>query len=210
MKFIDITGQRFGKLVAIDYEKRNGVVYYKCRCDCGNEIFVLSQHLRRGDTKSCGCGRYGIRIPNNYNLDGEYAVCLLDNGIQFIFDKDDYDKLKNDRWHIDKDGYVFTTFKGGAARLHRIIMDCPDGMIIDHINRDPLDNRKCNLRICTNQQNIWNRKTKGYSKVENGYRVNFVIDGKNCNIVCKTKEDAIATRNKLAEKYRGEFAYKGE
>ena len=59
--FIDITNQRFGRLVAIEVDHReidscgNSDYYWKCKCDCGNYIVVQGSVLRRGDTKSCGC-----------------------------------------------------------------------------------------------------------------------------------------------------------
>jgi hypothetical protein len=57
-KFIDLTGQRFGQLVVVrrgeDYTP--GVPRWTCRCDCGAEALVHAQHLRSGNTKSCGCG----------------------------------------------------------------------------------------------------------------------------------------------------------
>lgn len=54
---MDITGQRFGKLVAVkSTEKRQGSsIVWECICDCGNTIFVPGNNLRRGNTKSCGC-----------------------------------------------------------------------------------------------------------------------------------------------------------
>lgn len=61
-KAIDMTGQRFGRLVAVkqidkaDIGKENGI-YWLCKCDCGNEVVVASQSLKRGQTKSCGCLR---------------------------------------------------------------------------------------------------------------------------------------------------------
>ena len=56
----NITGLRFDRLVAIEpTEKRDhrGVVYWKCKCDCGNEAIVNGSALRRGAIKSCGCLR---------------------------------------------------------------------------------------------------------------------------------------------------------
>lgn len=41
--------------------------------------------------------------------------------------------------------------------LHRLIMSCPPDKVVDHINGNPLDNRKCNLRICTHKENCLNR-----------------------------------------------------
>lgn len=59
-KFQDLTGQRFGKLVAIcrdENKYRNGkpVTMWKCICDCGNEISVEANSLKTGNTRSCGC-----------------------------------------------------------------------------------------------------------------------------------------------------------
>ena len=56
-KLIDLTGQRFGKLVVISrgenaYGNRS---QWLCRCDCGKETVVAAQNLRAGNTKSCGC-----------------------------------------------------------------------------------------------------------------------------------------------------------
>lgn len=60
---IDISGQRFGRLIAIirtskrvDPRKTNsGEYYWLCKCDCGNEKEIMMSSLRRGDTTSCGC-----------------------------------------------------------------------------------------------------------------------------------------------------------
>lgn len=56
-KLIDLTGQRFGRLVVIKRSKagNDGSVYWYCRCDCGKEVIVKGSALRSGHTKSCGC-----------------------------------------------------------------------------------------------------------------------------------------------------------
>ena len=59
-KAIDLTGQRFGRLVvlgATEERRCHGCVVWRCFCDCGNICFVSSFHLRQGDTESCGCLR---------------------------------------------------------------------------------------------------------------------------------------------------------
>jgi len=62
MKFIDLTGQHFGKLTAlypVKHPNRNNRHYlWKCKCECGNEKEVQGAHLRNGHTKSCGCSWY--------------------------------------------------------------------------------------------------------------------------------------------------------
>ena len=57
---IDIIGQRFGRLTVIEMSERikqKGCtrLKYKCKCDCGNEVYVFGENLRSGHTKSCGC-----------------------------------------------------------------------------------------------------------------------------------------------------------
>ena len=54
-----LVGQRFGALEVIEFTRRNNSnkLMYRCKCDCGNEIEVIGQHLKNGNTKSCGCYR---------------------------------------------------------------------------------------------------------------------------------------------------------
>ena len=54
--FIDITGNRYGRLVAVEIASRgHGAVMWRCICDCGNEKIVPAENLRNGHTRSCGC-----------------------------------------------------------------------------------------------------------------------------------------------------------
>ena len=56
-KLIDLTGQRFGRLAVIGFagKSKNGHSKWLCECDCGNEVTVSYEGLKRGDTSSCGC-----------------------------------------------------------------------------------------------------------------------------------------------------------
>lgn len=55
--FVDLTGQRFGRLVVVKQmpERKNGRVLWECKCDCGNTTYVASYSLKSGHAKSCGC-----------------------------------------------------------------------------------------------------------------------------------------------------------
>lgn len=68
---VDLTGQRFGKLVAVEDsgERKNGEVVWRCQCDCGSVCLVKASKLRNGRTKSCGCLRRGA-APNRNDLAG--------------------------------------------------------------------------------------------------------------------------------------------
>jgi len=62
----DVSGQRFGRLLVVSFaERRNGIVYYNCKCDCGKMPIVNYQRMRNGKTKSCGCFSRDINAPEN-------------------------------------------------------------------------------------------------------------------------------------------------
>lgn len=90
-----------------------------------------------------------------------------------IVDDDDFDLVSRFFWHKVESGrdpdYTYATAK---VRMHRLIIDCPKGLHVDHINGDTLDNRKCNLRICTNAQNQQNSKSRKGSSQYKGVSFN--------------------------------------
>jgi len=106
----------------------------------------------------------------------------------------------------------------GSIHLHRIVSGCPDDMKVDHINHEPLDNRKANLRFCTkseNAQNILKRqknkssKYKGVSLVKRTgkYRAYIMLNYKETHIGVFVREnDAAEAYNKKALELFGEFA----
>jgi hypothetical protein len=64
---LQLTGIRFGKLIVEqEASRRNGKTYWFCRCDCGKTIEVHGVNLKRGNTKSCGCGTF--RFPTKHGL----------------------------------------------------------------------------------------------------------------------------------------------
>lgn len=68
-RFIDLTRRRFGKLVAIERiagtHAHKGEAFWRCKCDCGGEAIVRSDHLRDGHSQSCGCATPNTLIENN-------------------------------------------------------------------------------------------------------------------------------------------------
>lgn len=66
MKRIDLTGLRFGRLTVIKKsEPKNGKTTWSCKCDCGKEVIVRTELLRKGKTRSCGC----LNIENHSGCD---------------------------------------------------------------------------------------------------------------------------------------------
>jgi len=73
-KAVDLTGQRFGRLVAVEQtDKKSRTKIWKCKCDCGNYSYVQRGSLIRGKTKSCGCLRSEIGYDKAKMLGGKYG-----------------------------------------------------------------------------------------------------------------------------------------
>ena len=239
-KFVDLTGQKFGRLTVIeraeDYVQKNGgrkIMWY-CNCDCGNEnIIVRGDNIKNGTTKSCGCLHKEISKQNAYNLgkankkyntydlSGEYGIGYTSKGERFYFDLEDYDKIKDYCWYFNNEGYVISkNDERKKISFHRLVTNCPDNMMPDHIHGETSrhDNRKCNLRICTNQENCRNSKiaknnTSGvtgvywdntYKKWKSQIKVNYKYISLGYFVDFK---DAVKARKEAEEIYFGEFSY---
>ena len=84
-------------------------------------------------------------------------------GTTTLVPRDLWQKLNTKSWHVH-DGYARHTYwrkgKFYDIKLHRVVLDFPNTPHIDHKNRDPLDNRRENLRPCFPAENCKNRPTK--------------------------------------------------
>lgn len=81
-----------------------------------------------------------------------------------LVDDDIYTKYGHLKWHISAERYACRKNKvEGNVFLHRLIMNAPAGMVVDHLNHNTLDCRRSNLRVCTQAENCKNVKvSKGY------------------------------------------------
>lgn len=120
-------------------------------------------------------------------------------------DKEDVFKIKNYCWCLSKSKndlfYVYCTEL--KERLHRFIIKCPKGKVVDHINHNTLDNRKENLKICTTEEN--SRNTKWYKNNKTGCKNISYSNGKFIFSITKDKKQVIYKRfNDLeqAKKYK--------
>ena len=88
-------------------------------------------------------------------------VVQLNQGKTALVDDDDFERVSKFTWFACKNRYTFyaqTKKNKKTIMLHRLICDCPKGYVVDHINGDGLDNRKCNLRIVSMSINAINSK----------------------------------------------------
>ena len=191
------------------------------QCSCGSEpIEVRLSNLRSGHTSSCGCynkdrTKETHKKYNTYDLSGEYGKGYTSKGEEFLFDLEDFDKIKDYCWYICN-GYVVTKPKEGLVSMHRLVMDAEEGLDIDHMFRKKNDNRKSQLRAVTESQNNMNQglsksNTSGvrgvcFNKRNNKWRAYISINYKRIELGnYESKEEAIKVRLKAEQEYFGEF-----
>lgn len=137
-----------------------------------------------------------------------------------IIDEADAEKVLSHNWSINRQGYLAYCIwpKNEMIRLHHFLIGKnPDGYV-DHINGNPLDNRRCNLRFVTPTQNSMNsRKTYskrnskykgvGWSKTNKKWRAYITIQKKLTFLGhYNSEEEAAIAYNDAAAKHFGEFA----
>lgn len=164
----------------------------------------------------------------------------LTKGKTALVDDEDYDYLiQFDEWvaieQVSNYHSVWYAIGRVSRRLmHRIILGLGNGRIdkriVDHRNHNGIDNRRCNIRVCTHKQNMWNSRRKGigtYGGHEGygygykphkryrgvvasqyfGYKVSFVLNGK--RIVSEyfdCMHKAAREYNRIVSEHHGEFA----
>lgn len=143
----------------------------------------------------------------------DYKLIPLTQGKYAIVDNEDFDRLKDINWKFNG-GYAHNNNLG---RLHRNIMDVKEGDVVDHIDGNPLNNRRNNLRVCTQQENIYNSrpsrtnvsKYKGVTKLnEDKYLARIYKEGKVMRIgLFSSAEEAGRAYDTKAKELFGEFAY---
>lgn len=227
-------GDKFGLWTVIDYSEsiieKNGRIskMWLCQCDCKRQTLkpVREKTLLSGKSSSCGCMKgYAKHSANYYDLSSDYGIGYTSKGEEFYFDLEDYEKIKEYKWYLTSVGYIATQYKDKNGKtktllLHRFIMDVIEynHNIVDHINHNTIDNRKCNLRIVTHQQSGMNRgiqrnNTSGTcgvykSSFKNKWTATIKVNGKLINLgYFDSKKEAINIRKKAEAKYFGEYAY---
>lgn len=186
----------------------------KLTCDyCGCTFERKSVHKESKHfycSKTCEANARRNKPKSNKKLNDieileNYAIIHIYNNLKghlkCLIDIEDVEKVKNLFWNIRYDkrhpsctvyveSRISSNRKSKRVHLHRLITNCPDDMVVDHINGDGLDNRKSNLRICTQKINTINRTNCSrinYVKRDDLYNVSISINNKT-KYLCYTRD----------------------
>ena len=159
--------------------------------------------------------RYGYTFRRIKLTQGRFA----------IVDPEDFERLNQYKWFCSHYGYAarkipkkFRKGKETHVLMHRELCPVPDEMVVDHVNRNPGDNRKANLRPATKQQNSWNSKIKKkrrgsrytgiyFDRRKGKWLVHITIDGRPTSSRYYADEvEAAKAYDRVAKQHRGQFA----
>lgn len=143
-------------------------------------------------------------IPVGKDSDNKYAIIDIE---------DKYITKYN--WNLNITNYAYARINGENKFMHRLLLPVSEGLVVDHINRNTLDNRKSNLRAATTSQNLFNKKL--YKSNTSGYKGVYLDNGKWKAVVrvngrkvsggtFSSKEEAARKYNEMAIKHHGAFA----
>ena len=177
----NLKGKIFNRWEVLRFSHKVGYnKYFVCRClDCNKEKIVYIQNVIYEKSKSCGCK---TKVETAYNINKKYNEYELLNNVVRVYinnkkdkimlcDLEDWELLKSYYWIENPHGYATAVDNHKIIKFHRKVLNVDDPKIfVDHINGDRLDNRRINLRLCSNQENSFNRdknsnNTSGYKGV---------------------------------------------
>lgn len=162
-------------------------------------------------------GKVPKKSPNMWTFCDKGCYCDLKHGRCWI-DAEDWPKVKDYYWYShEREDRVYVFQPKGNQLLHKHILIVEKGFDIDHKDRNGLENRKFNLRVCTRSENNCNAKcrkdnrlgVKCIRKVKNSFHVRITkgyIVFQGC---FKSLDEAIKWRDEKTVELHGEFARRG-
>lgn len=187
----------------------------------GKQLFDSLMDFSDKDKIASNVAIFNKKKQNIYIPVSDYCIGYTRLGDMFYVDLDDVSELQKYTWCIknkNNNDYRLVSMTDGSMKfMHRVIIGVQDtDIVIDHINHIQYDNRKINLRACTNKENCRNTSlsknnssgVNGVSKMPNGkYRAYINVDGKQKYLgVFDTIFEAKEARHRANEKYYKEFA----
>lgn len=162
------------------------------------------------------------QTTNTYDFSNEdYVVIITKKNERILVDKEDFDKVKKWSWCVGKQGYPVANINNTVKKINWVLFPTIKHKVQDHINGDKLDNRKSNIRYCSQKENSRNcglsknssTGVAGVTIIKNAhsikYRARIMFDRKEINLGrYDTLEEAKKVRYEAEKKYFGEYQRK--
>lgn len=158
---VDLAGQKFARLTVLSRAESaankaaNKAARWLCRCDCGAEVVVAGQHLRSGNTKSCGCQRADSARERSTK-----------HGMASTLSYRRWESIKQRCFNPNNPSYknyggrgitMWPEWADSFEAFHAAVGDAPDGMTLDRIDNDG-NYEPGNLHWATPTQQVANRR----------------------------------------------------
>lgn len=175
------------------------------------------------------CNKHWLRMKNHGSPDlltrkstctfetlGDVVEVTTAKGEKILADARDLDVIKDYSWCVNKEGYAVARVDGKVVKMNRHILgkEC-EGAVVDHKNRNRLDNRRCNLRVCTQKENSRNTSPTVTNKTGllgirvtkcGRYNVRITANRKQLHVGnFVSKKDAIKARRYAEDVYHGDY-----
>ena len=213
-------------VIGINEEKTNNnkkkELFWNCICACGESKVARGCELKSGKYTCCNKCSINRRVANlkthnTFDISGDFGIGYAGD-VEFYFDIEDYEKIKDIKWCKHTGGYISGYIKNNEYILmHRLVMDADSDVLIDHIDHNKRNNRKYNLRTSDYSKNGMNKEIDDRS-VYSGVRYHKRYDNWTARIqvfynsihlgTFGTCEEAINARKVAEDKYYGEYSYR--
>ena len=210
----DLSGQKFGNLIVKPFSEVKDKEYWLCECCCGNLKMIPTSKLLSGTVTSCGCHDITLGAPNKYDLTSEdYGIgyCLND-GSEFYFDKEDFDKIKDYRWNRsnNKYEYIVSYVNGKSVFMQSLLIDVPKNTrvyfigAVNDLRKSNISTTKPSNRIKSNSTNNSGVVGVSYDNTNKRWFASLRFNGVLHSKRFKTKEEAIAQRKSWENEFYGD------
>jgi hypothetical protein len=162
-------------------------------------------------------------VKRAIRIEGDVSYITLTQGYEAVIDTADVPLLEGWNWQAGVDENTVYAMRNARSngrwrkiQMHRVLLNDPDGLVVDHIDGDGLNNRRANLRAVTTQQNAFNQRAakgntsgfKGVTWIKQGkkWQASIKLNGKSRHLGrFATAEEAHDAYVKASAELHGEF-----